>query len=65
MAKWVWNIDEKICINVSAISYFGIDDSVEGIFLYAIFNNEKVRIAKAPGVGILKDKIRSIISGEQ
>ena len=59
MVKWVWDIDEKICINVAAIKYF----EITGNILYAMTDDNKaIVISESPDLGILKDKIRTIIA---
>jgi len=70
MVKWIWDIDERICINVAAIKYFEIVKQYEGDEedrLWACIGkgiDSKIFIAQSPDIGILKDKIRTIIAGD-
>ena len=64
MTKWVWDISEKICINISEIQYFEITE-FNGLYeLFAVISdfNDKLKIVQSQDLGILKDKIRTIIS---
>ena len=64
MVKWVWDIDERICVNASAIKYFEIIEQISGHILYARLEKESITIAESSDLGILKDKIRTIIAGD-
>ena len=60
-------MDEEICINVSKIEYLKIHSCYgeQGIYgLSASLKDNAIRIAKSPDIGILKDKIRTIIAGD-
>ncbi len=64
MAKWVWDIDERICVNVTSIMFFEILEHPPEYTLSAILTDKmSITIAESPDLGILKDKIRTIISG--
>ena len=61
VTKWVWDIGETICINVYTIKYF----EITGNILYAMTDeNKAIVIYESSNLGILKDKIRTIIAGD-
>ena len=64
MVKWVWDINETICIPISKIKYFEITEhSIEYALYATLIDDKAIVIAGSPDLGILKDQIRTIIGG--
>jgi len=67
MVKWVWDIDERKCINISAMDMLVIHklEQDEKYTLYASLKGKEeviIPIVRSSNIGILKDKIRTIIA---
>ena len=60
---WIWDVDNKRCVNARAIEYFDIEKLNGEHVVYATLNNlGTIIIYKSASMGAVKEKVRSLIN---